>query len=235
MKPTLNEISWCKVINMFRLDRGVETCKWATSFCRATCYKWKMMVVFDRSIIAKDQRLQGQWPLLNAETWAEWASMRRKPVERFRFCTRGETFSCAADVDKIADVVSGNPGTLFWMPTRAWRNPHLRSKLDKLVRPLPNARLQASVDPTTKPIQLASLDRDGWSTMFYGNDGNVGRQGRTLCRKTWFHDDGVACDTCGICFSAQQTHVHLKWHSRFKMTETLRAKRQKYLDAAKAA
>jgi len=200
-----------KVIGLHTFDRGCETCVFATPFCRVKCYKWKAYHAWRHNLIPRDLKNQTAWEALDGESFGEWLRSRVKPVDRFRFCSRGEPFAGPEDVDRVADVVACNPSVLFWIPTRAWHCGDMRQRILRQVRALPNARVQASVDPSDSSADIRSLDRGGWSTMYFGRDGNDGRRSRTMCRKTWFHD--VRCSSCGVCFDARQKHVHLKQHT----------------------
>lgn len=122
----------------------------------------------------------------------------------------GEAFGCAADVARVRDIASGNPDVVFWIPTRAWRNPEMRAAVDVLRATVPNLRVLASEDPTTTSQEHKALVAEGWSTMYFGDDSAT--QGRFKCPKTWSHKDG-ACATCRKgCFSATRVDVHLKEH-----------------------
>jgi len=148
----------------------------------------------------------------SAERHQRWNARRK--VGRFRFCTRGEAFATLQDVERVADVVASNPLTLFWIPTRGWRNALIRDAIELQVLPLPNARVLASIDPSNDNGEVNAIIERGWSTMFYGNDEVT--SGRFKCSKTHEKVKG-ACRTCeGGCFDAKfghnQVHVHLKQH-----------------------
>lgn len=124
--------------------------------------------------------------------------------------TRGEAFKTMGDIDKVAEIARANPGTLFWVPTRAWRSLAHRAKIERILFPIRNIRVQASLDPSNTPEEMESLTATGWSTMFFGDD--TATEGRMLCPKTHKGRKG-ACATCrGGCFSPAQTHVHLLKH-----------------------
>jgi len=86
-----------------------------------------------------------------------------------------------------------------------------------IMREFPNARIQASTDVTTTREEQSSLDAEGWSTMFFGDDEafkTLTGSERHLCAKTWEKDKGACAKRCGKggCFAKEQTHVHLKQH-----------------------
>jgi hypothetical protein len=113
-------------------------------------------------------------------------------------------------VSKIKRIAEAVPGTLFWIPTRAWRDDALRALVQTVLFRIPNIRLCASLDPTNTPGEIDSLKQDGWSTLYFGD--NADTAGRMLCPKTWEHAKG-ACATCANgCFSAARVDVHLKKH-----------------------
>jgi hypothetical protein len=137
---------------------------------------------------------------------------RRQQVTRFRLCSRGEPFATADDVRKVAGMVAGTPGTLWWIPTKMHRNPARRQQITDMVRSLPNARVAASVDYTTTPAEHHALVRDGWSRMYFGDDATAERFGYA-CPKTFRHAP-KACRTCkGGCYAVGRTDVGLKFHS----------------------
>lgn len=203
-----------KDIGMWAVDRSRQkSCVHATAFCFEHCFNAKLEVAFP-TITPKDVRNDAAWESLNGASFKAWADRRRKPVERFRFMTRGEAFACLSDVDKVADVVASNPSTLFWIPTRAWRNREYREAIELKVMILENARVLASIDPTNDFAEVAEVMEHGWSTMFFGDDSAT--DGRVLCEKTHSHTKG-ACATCSNgCFQAKfgeaPVHVHLKQH-----------------------
>jgi hypothetical protein len=128
---------------------------------------------------------------------------------------RGEAFAAPGDVDKVLDILTANPDTVFWIPTRAWRNASMRGKIERKIMSLPNARVLASTDIYTSKRQWAMLARRGWSTMFFGDDNAretpIGEP-MHLCAKTHKGLKG-ACATCvDGCFSTDRVNIHLKKH-----------------------
>ena len=204
------EIRFCKDIGMFALDRPRSSCKHATPFCVKTCFNVKLERAFNHAIKPKDIRNEAYWKQVDGDKIAKVLSKKRKSVERFRFMTRGEAFSDAKDIKKVKDILVKNTETLFWIPTRAWRNHKLRGLIELEILPLPNARVQASLDPSNTEAGVQEVIERGWSTIFYGDDNEI--DGRYLCQKTHYHQVG-ACMSCKFgCFSSKQVHVHLKQH-----------------------
>lgn len=203
-----SEMRFCKDIGMFAVDRPRTSCKWATAFCRANCYNAKLEKLFN--LKPKDARNEIFWEQLDGEQIKLSLSTKRNQTRRFRLMTRGEAFSTEGDVFKVAKILNANKQTLFWIPTRAWRDESMRELLVLYIMPLKNARLQASLDPTNSTEEINSLVADGWSTMFFGDDSDT--EGRFLCAKTHKGKKGHCAICRGGCFSNKQTHVHLKQH-----------------------
>lgn len=203
-----------KVIGMFTINRPRQvTClKYgsATVFCRQHCYNNTVEENWNWSIDHEGDEQFWQ-ELTGQKLWNLLKNMRSR-YQRIRLASRGEAICLQQDIDKIIDLAVWNPNTLFWIPTRAWRIPKLRTAIEnQLLAYWPNLRIQASVDPSNTQGEIDTLISHGWSTMFFGSDSNQARKGRQLCPKTWFHEK-TSCRTCDICFSARQTHVHLREH-----------------------
>jgi hypothetical protein len=135
---------------------------------------------------------------------------RIRQVKRFRFATRGEVFYSSANILKVAEIAEAMPGTIFWIPTRAWRNPVRRAEIMTHLFPLPNVRVMASIDPSNSPAEISVLKTENWSTIFFGDNAQL--EDRLMCPKTWHHIKGCCakCE-CG-CFSTKRVDVHLKEH-----------------------
>ena len=224
------EHRYCADLGMFAVDRPINTirdgdgrviakgsCLWKTSACD-DCFNLKFMRMYKRDIDARDVRNEQSWQRLTGK--ALRATLDRKSKRqtgRVRLMTRGEAFRDRTDIIRVRDLLTANPDRLFWIPTRAWRNRHLRPLIVAIMREFPNARIQASTDVTTTREEQASLDAEGWSTMFFGDDEafeTLTGEKRHLCAKTWEHDKGACAKRCGKggCFDKEQTHVHLKQH-----------------------
>lgn len=200
----------CSDIGMFAIDRPCTTCTHATSYCRKHCFNIKLYRAFGHGMKPKDVKNEEAWSCMDGITLSNVLDRKRKPTDRIRLMTRGEAISTMADIDKVASIATANPDRLVWVPTRAWRNPVLREAIEARLFPLPNLRLQASLDPSNTDAERDDLTASGWSTMFFGDD--TATAGRFLCPKTHDHASGH-CLTCkGGCFSSKQTHVHLKQH-----------------------
>ena len=211
MNATIKDtIRYCNDIDMFAIDRPVITCKHATSFCAKHCFNVKLYKAFGHGMNPKDVKNEQAWGTLTGSELAKVLAKKRNQTKRVRLMTRGEAISTASDIDKIIDIANNNKTSVFWVPTRAWRNAELRDLIEEKLFPLKNLRLQASLDPSNSEQEVQSLIAAGWSTMFFGDD--TATDNRKKCPKTWNHANGHCSKCTGGCFSAKQTHVHLKQH-----------------------
>lgn len=212
-KPTLR---YCADIGMHAYDRKISaSCVHATDFCKAHCYNEKLFKVYP-AMHARDDRNEEYWRDISGAVVARDLARKTKQTARVRLMTRGEAFATLADVARVESILVGNPGTLFWIPTRAWRSPILRLAIMQRIMPLPNARVLASMDPSNSFEDWEALQLDGWSTMSFGaNDATVTPDGSARlfkCPKTWKGLKGH-CSICKAgCFRDSQVHVHLKQH-----------------------
>ena len=157
-----------------------------------------------------DARLEREWEELNAESFRAKAKSLKRTIKRFRFQVRGETFSEFADIVKVREIVAGNPGILFWMPTRAWRDPFLKASIETMIMTLPNSRVQASIDPSNTGYELKVAS--AWPTMFFGDNDRHPLGDAVKCPKTWTKKKGL-CGKCGVgCFKTGNVNVWLKKH-----------------------
>ena len=212
-------------LGMLTIDRAWgSTCKWRTAFCAKHCYNKKLRELHPsiKKSSAPDEAfwagLDGKWlvEFLHSDKFDRFAASVGYSAAfmrgRIRFATRGETFATLPDVDKVADLLDMNPQTLFWMPTRAWRDPsgRMMDAIEETVMPFKNARVLASTDPSNTPDELEVLDYRMWSTMFFGNDGAT--DGRFKCPKT--HKKWKSyCRLCeNGCFKNDEVHIHLSQH-----------------------
>lgn len=212
MKTT---IRWVDDIGMFAMDRSIpQSCVHRTEHCATTCYNLKLYKVYP-AMHGRDEKNEEFWRLMTGDIIYNALKAKRKPVDRFRMMTRGEAFKTLDDIYKVVDVLVKNPDTLFWVPTRAWRNRIMRSLLNEQVAWRKNIRLIASMDPSNTPDEWEAVRELGWSTMFYGNDTlDATPTGEPFfkCPKTW-DKKKAACATCvGGCFEDVQVNVHLKRH-----------------------
>lgn len=230
----MDETRWVPDIGMFALDRprfdihhaeGVTSgsCSFATEFCKSRCYNEKLERLYPK-MLQKDVRNAAFWDWLNGDRLRAILARKRNPTDRFRGCTRGENLSSLEDIWKWFDICTKNPDTQFWLPTRAWYDPHKKAlnlwmilEIEASLMILPNAHVMASVDPDNEHL-WGEIETRRWPVMFFGDDGRtVTPDGSRLflCPKTHKHLKGH-CDTCKAgCFAKQigrQARVHLLEH-----------------------
>jgi len=214
-------LTWNDGIEMWALDRPVASCTHCTSFCRRNCYTQKAYRQYHHAMPAADIKNEHRWGLLTGEGLAKEIAgksnrSRARKTDRVRFCTKGEPFSELADIDKVRDIAVSSPGTLFWVPTRAWRREAFRAKIEEELFDIPNLRIMASIDPSNSREEVQAIDKAGWSKMFFRID-YVAEAEKTfgikfsLCPKTHEGQHG-SCQTCNLCFGDGQNNVHLKKH-----------------------
>lgn len=208
MKST---IRFCKDIGMFSYDRSREfSCVHKTGFCEQTCFNEKLEKAFGHAIGPKDIRNDAYWLILNGRLVKKDLARKRNQTKRVRLMTRGEAFKTAQDVYKVMEICQENPNTIFWIPTRAWRDKGLRSMIETTFALIPNARILASLDPSNTVKEVVGLKARGWSTMYYGDDNAT--QDRYKCPKTHNHATGHCAKCIKGCFSEERVDVHLKQH-----------------------
>ena len=141
---------------------------------------------------------------------------KKHQTSRFRFQTRGETFSVKQDVFKVKEILETNPDTVFWIPTRGWRNPLMKRLIEKEIFPIANARVLASTDRTNFPEEWKDLKDSNWSTMYFGDDHQkITPNGdkHFLCPKTHKKLKGHCAICKAGCFrNNKRVDVHLKQH-----------------------
>lgn len=221
----MSRIRFVKEIGLFAFSRGRATCRWRTSWCKRYCYNRKFYRVNPR--LGEFDELDDKfWRETSAE---EFAVAIPSGIERFRFAVRGEIWIDLKDVMKVRRVLKARPDTLFWIPTRAWQVMRMQEPIEDLIMPLPNARVMASIDPTTSTYTFNALGRRGWSTVFSGDNEDprqmqlfdISGSGRfsekktasmVHCEKTWHHAAGHCAGCTDGCFSCERVDVHLKRH-----------------------
>ena len=222
------ENRWCADLGMFAIDRPIHaikatadrpgakaSCLWRTKACEG-CFNEKFFAMYQKAMDNSDVRSEQSWQRITGRALFNVLDRKRNQTERVRLMTRGEAFRDPTDVPRVKDLCDANPDRLFWVPTRSWRSKVMRPIVRALQDQCPNLRLQASTDIYTTKEEQASLDADGWSTMFWGDD----EQHETLtgterfkCPKTWEKAKGACAGCVGGCFDKEQTHVHLKGHT----------------------
>lgn len=133
--------------------------------------------------------------------------------------TRGEAIKDASDIDKVLEICLANPGSLFWLPTRAWRDKNLRLQIQQKLFNLPNLAVNASMDPSNTKEEWALVKAEGFSTMFYGDDNMTTTPNGDrmfLCPKTHKKLKGHCSICVGGCMKnaikGARSDVHLSKH-----------------------
>ena len=176
----------------------------------------------------RDDRCEDYWQRINIKAlsgFIAFFSKKRKQTKRKRLMTRGEAFKEPSDVYRVRTMMMLDPDTVYWIPTRAWRDTRMKALIEKEIMSLPNHAVNASLDPSNTKDEWQMLDRDGWNTMFYGDDSYLKNNPHlpegarmTPCPKTHKGLKGH-CDKCKLgCFSftampdKRQVHTHLSEH-----------------------
>lgn len=230
-------------LGLWTCDRGGWSCN-RTRGC-SDCYNRKTIETYKetRKAWSKGGRDDRDWNKLTSASFAG--------LYRVRLCTRGEAFTCRADVLRVAGWIRDNPKTLFWIPTRAWTTGmkhgvdlEMMDLIEREIMSLPNARIMASVDPWTA-VHYPLLIARGWSTMYFESyavpEGFVrgvhpaeGLKGARVvkCKKTfgvYISDNRVRfpkaiCRRCaGGCFDASRVDVWLLNHAKALSHDVVRA------------
>ena len=207
---------WSKDIGMFAINRPIEkSCHHKTKFCESTCYNNKLYAAFGHAMNPKDILDENAWQENNSSELARTLSRKRNQTKRVRLMSRGEAFADLNDIDRVENILKDNPDSIFWIPTRSWRNSILWSQVDRL-RDYDNVRILASMDPSNTAEDWQQISDLKLSTMFYGDDNlkttPIGEK-FFKCPKTWKHLTGH----CGICKagcfkSNKPVNVYLKQH-----------------------
>lgn len=209
-----NTIRFCEDIGMYVIDRPrAFSCVHRTSFCEETCYNIKLERAFPK-ILERDKKNEDFWQNTDAFTMRKILKRKTKGTKRIRLCTRGEPFRDATDVKRIQEWVYINPEWTWWIPTRAWREPGLRESIElEIMDALPNARVMASIDPSTEESTHDFLYRKGWPRLYYGDNNYSSMYPTFRCPKTWKKLKGHCAVCKGGCFSNGRAQVvHLKQH-----------------------
>ena len=214
---------WCDDIGMFSTDRPINdvgsvsgSCDHRTDYCDVTCYNVKLYRMYP-AMGLRDERCEKEWQAVSGEAVATFLARKRKQTKRARHMTRGEALKDISDIYRVKEIAIATPETTWWIPTRAWRNPMLRSLIEIELFPLHNIAINASLDPSNTQEEEDQLVADGWNIMFYGDDDKYAERGEAFkCPKTWKKMSGH-CDICVAgCFSqttiGKRKTVHLSQH-----------------------
>jgi len=203
-------ITFCGDIGLFTINRGPQSCKFATSFCAKTCYNVKLYKAFKKDLMPDAYKNEESWKYINGKNLSRLLDRKRLSSDRIRFASRGEAISCENDIYKIAEISKYNHNREFHLPTRAWRSDALRDKIETVLFDIENLDILASIDPSNSDDETLSLILSGWSTIFFGDDDRT--DGMVKCPKTWDKRHGYCAICKNGCFSKTQKHIHLKQH-----------------------
>ena len=220
---------WCDDIGMFNTDRAINdtenhegSCIHRTDYCDQTCYNVKLYKMYP-DMAKRDDRCETIWKAIDKfsmPSFKQFLSRKRKSTKRMRHMSRGEAFSTVEDVYRVREMCLATPDTLWWIPTRAWRNPMLRLMIEQDIMTLPNAAVNASFDPSNTQDEWQMMQDAGWNIMFYGDDNMTtspadGKR-MFLCPKTHKKMSGHCMDCKAGCFSQKTIGrtqiVHLSEH-----------------------
>jgi hypothetical protein len=211
-------IRWTADIGMYAIDRSREvSCVHASPFCLKTCFNEKLERAFGHAIAPKDEKNNAAWDA-NDTTGLRgmFSRSRKRQTRRGRFMTRGEAFATMDDVARVAKILDATPDTIWWIPTRAWKDPILFHNARAMCSARENVRLLASIDPSDSEETVSRLQAKGLSTMFYGDDDALEMpdgERRFKCPKTWRGLKGHCAICKAGCFQNKKpVHVHLKQH-----------------------
>jgi hypothetical protein len=219
---------YCEDIGMAATDRPINdtenyegSCDHRTDYCDKTCYNVKLYKMYP-NMAKRDDRCEAIWQKLNRHNsdFTKFFSRKRYDTSRVRLKTRGEAFKETIDVYRVRTMCLLNPDSLWWIPTRAWRNPRLKVLIEKELMPLDNCAINASFDPSNTEDEWQMMIDSGWNIMFYGDDEltNDPVYGKRMfkCPKTHKGLKGHCLDCKAGCFAQKTINrtqiVHLSEH-----------------------
>jgi len=218
----------CKDIGMAASDRPINdtknhegSCIHRTDYCDQTCYNIKLYNMYE-NMANRDDRCETIWQKLDKSNsdFTNFFSRKKYDTSRVRHMTRGEAFKDIKDVYRVKTICLLNPDILWWIPTRAWRNPRIKSLIEKELMPLDNCAINASLDPSNSKAEWQMLIDDDWNIMFYGDDtlthDPVYGKRMFACPKTHKGLKGHCIDCKAGCFAQKTINrtqiVHLSEH-----------------------
>lgn len=200
---------WREELGMFCIDRSrAASCVHQSEWCKENCYCAKFEVTFP-NMLAAEEKYEAEWQALTGPELSKQLRRKRKQTNRLRLCAFGEPFADKFDVARICDWLRHCPDTTFWIPTRAWRSSHLERLIRQHVMSRQNARVLASVDPSTLDEFLDKGLESYWREVAAA--GVVPWDTHYQCPKTWQHKHGHCAVCQGGCF-ARTGDIQLKQH-----------------------
>jgi len=209
---------WTADIGMFTIDRSREdSCVHKTEYCDKTCFNIKLEKAFGHAIAPKDIKNDEAWYDNDSKHLAKSLSRKKRQTNRVRLMSRGETFKDTADITRVVRILKDNPNSIFWIPTRVWRDKALWDKVKIISRFFDNVRILWSFDPSNSLDEWQLARDNDASVMFYGNDNLLvdpsTNEKMFKCPKT--HKDLKGhCNICkrGCFWQKERVVVHLKEH-----------------------
>jgi len=110
----------------------------------------------------------------------------------------------------VFDLLQYNPEVLFWIPTRGWRDVEIDRYIRQFIMPRRNARVLASIDPSTTWEEYCLLVKQKWSTVRIGEPQR--KEKRFRCPKTFEHKTGHCAVCRDGCFKYGRVDILLKIH-----------------------
>ena len=215
-------------IAMHSFSRGIGTCVYRTSWCLKNCYANKFYAM---------GWAREEWDKVDDDWWQAsgvgdirqeiWDANKGQPPARFRFSIKGEIWTTEEDVLKVDDIITRMPDTIFWIPTRAWQDSAMQEIIEEVVLDRANARVMASLDPSTADAYTINYLRErGWSILYVGHNEDQEQQlltetgdteenlteGMFRCPKTWEGKLGHCAICTEGCFSEKRVDVQLRKH-----------------------
>jgi hypothetical protein len=200
-----------KDIGLFTLDRGKDTCKYSTEFCRLHCYNNKMYKAFGKRMRERDMKNEQYWQTATGEDIYKNLQHKQYDISRIRLCSRGEAFLNNNDVERVASWASylSQYDINILVFTKAWRDDDIRSLIEKDLFLYPNLYIIASLDPDTLQY-YDSLKDNKWIVSFFGND-SFEHPNFIKCPKTWKHLKSY-CIKCNEGCFLRCKDIHFKMH-----------------------
>ena len=226
---------WTSDIGMFSSDRPINDIKlddgtviegscnsFKTEYCEEECYNVKLYRMYE-NMTKRDVRCETTWGKINAHNVGsikQTFSRKKNQTKRIRHMSRGEAFTSPTDVYRVKTMCLAMPDTLWWIPTRAWRNARLKALIERELMPLDNCAINASFDPSNTKEEWTTIINSDWNIMFFGDDtllhDPVHNKPMFKCPKTHKNIKGHCASCKAGCF-AQKTIgrtqvVHLSEH-----------------------
>ena len=225
----LNDLfRYCEDIGMAATDRPINdtknhegSCDHRTDYCDETCYNVKLYKIYPK-MADRDDRCETIWKKLNRHNsdFTKFFSRKRYDTSRVRHMTRGEAFKTSVDVYRVKTMCLLNSDIMWWIPTRAWRQPKIKALIEKELMPLSNCAINASLDPSNTDDEWKMMIDSDWNIMFYGDDDLTTDPiyGKRMfkCPKTHKGLKGHCLDCKAGCFAQKAINrtaiVHLSEH-----------------------